>query len=323
MLRIRPILFPVLSVAAIAAPVAAQTAPDPAATAAKVDADNARYAERRMAERGFVPMAEMRFAGRDVRRALPSDPYGMMPIPGVEMERHRDGRITIRMVHPGWTDAAKPVTQAEWDAVAALEPAAFAPFRDPDLVRRPNVVIHCWSGMIAASPGAHATWGCATREPPAATYAAAVLELAMAKQGCAASDQDVWWRFSDCFKDNGVPDDPGVAEKLAAAKVRWQALRGDGPDLLLPARRALNEARQQPTPERIAAARAAVLAFGQRQRALREVVSGSFRDIPRPHQMSVRDAAIVEQTRDQWLSDIAAQTGNYTGMLEELAGIGN
>ncbi|MGC6401772.1 hypothetical protein ACNI3Q_14470 [Sphingomonas sp. FW199] len=322
MLRIRPILFPVLSVAAIAAPVAAQTAPDPA-TAAKVDADNARYAERSMAERGFVPMAEMRFAGRDVRRVLPSDPYGIMPIPGVEMERHRDGRMTIRVVHHRWTDEARPMTQAEWDAIAALEPAAFAPFRDPDLVRRPNVVTHCWSGMIAASPGAHATWGCSTREPPAATYSAAVLELAMAKQGCAASDRDVWSRFSDCFKDGGVPGDPGVAEKLAAAKARWQALRVDGPDLLMPARRALNDARQQPVPERIAAARAAILAFGARQRALRDGVIQGFRDMPPPHRMSMRDAAIVNQTRDQWLSDIAAQTGNYTGMLEELAGIGN
>ncbi|MDG5489113.1 hypothetical protein NYR55_10860 [Sphingomonas sp. BGYR3] len=323
MLRIRPVLFPVLSIAAIAAPVAAQTAPDPAATAAKVDRDNARYAERRMAERGFVPMAEMRFAGRDVRRVLPSDPYGMMPIPGVEMERHRDGRMTIRIVHRGWTSEAKRVSQTEWDAVARLQGPAFAPWRDPKPDSRPDVVSHCWSGMIAASPDAHATWGCASTPPPAAAYASAMMMLALDKYECAPADTELGQRFADCFTDKGVPDNAMVAARLAEARAKWQALRLDGPDLLMPARRALGEARQQPTPERIAAARAAVLAFGQRQRALREVVSGSFRDIPRPHQMSVRDAAIVEQTRDQWLSDIAAQTGNYTGMLEELAGIGN
>jgi hypothetical protein len=320
MLRIRPILFPVLSIMAIAAPAMAQTPPDQPAS---VDADNGRYAERRMAERGFIPMAEMRFAGRDVRRALPSDPYGMIPIPGVEMERHRDGRITIRMVHAGWTSEAKPVSEGEWAELARLEQAAFAPWRDPGPGPRTDVVSHCWSGMIAASPNAHATWGCASREPPAAAYTSAIMALALAKHDCPPSDKELAWRYSDCFQDRGVPDDPAIAARLAAAKARWQALRADGPDLLMAARRALREARQTPTPERIAAARAAVLAFGARQQALRDAVNQGFRDMPRPYQISGRDAAIVNQTRDQWLSDIAGQAGNYTGMLEELLRIGS
>lgn len=320
MLRIGQTLLPLLLLTPIPAPTAAQQSDDAEARAAAIDADNARYAERRMAEMGFIPMQEMRFAGREVRRVLPTDPYGIMPIPGVEIERHRDGRRTIRLVHAGWTDAAKPVSEAEWDAVAALEPAAFAPFRDPGLVQRPNVVIHCWSGMIAASPDAHATWGCASREPPAATYAAAIMELAMAKHGCAPSDKPVWGRFPDCFMDKGVPDDPVVAEQLADAKLRWLAERAGGPDRLMTARRALKEARREPTPERIAAARAAVLAFGASQGALRAIMVEGFRGMPSPSRIGSRDAAILNQTRDLWLADIAAQTGNYVGMLEELVG---
>ncbi|APR53129.1 hypothetical protein CA223_04100 [Sphingomonas koreensis] len=57
---------------------------------------NDDFVHRRTAASGFPPLEEMAFGDRDVRRVLPIDPYGFLPIPGIELERHRDGRLTLR-----------------------------------------------------------------------------------------------------------------------------------------------------------------------------------------------------------------------------------
>lgn len=141
-------------------------------------------AHRHIVASGFIPLEEMTFGGRDVRRVLPIDPYGFLPIPGIELERHEGGGVTLRAQYRDWTGPAYSVSPDEWNRLAVLEPAAFAPPGKNSFKARPNVVVHCWSGLLEASPSKAASWwGCNSGTRASQTYTEAVLTLAMEKKG--------------------------------------------------------------------------------------------------------------------------------------------
>ena len=283
--------------------------------------DEASATHRMMASAGFIPLGEMTFAGRDVRRVITIDPYGGLAIPGLELERHADGRRTLRAQYRGWTGPAWSVTEAEWDRLAQLEPAAFAPPGKSSFEPRPNVVVHCWRGAIAASPARTASWwGCDEATRAAQEYADAVLALAIRKRGCPEGEKDLKWRFSHCFlPDTATLDDPALQERLAALRAQWSAQWEDGSDILMKARLALRAAKEERTPARIAAAREAVFAFGRQQEALRAVVQSSFDGLPESGEAGGRNGVVMAATRRQWFEDIEGQNRNYIGLLEDLA----
>jgi hypothetical protein len=128
------LLTMLLGAAVLAAPAASQPADDD-------------YSSRLIADAGFIPISEMNFGGRDVRRVLPMDPYGILPIAGIELERHSDGRLTLRPQYRGWAGPAYPLAAGEWEALAALEAPAFAPPGKKAAKAKPGVVVHCWHGL--------------------------------------------------------------------------------------------------------------------------------------------------------------------------------
>jgi hypothetical protein len=244
----------------------------------------------------------------------------MLPIPGLELERHADGRFTLRAVYRGWTGPTWPVTLAEWDALARLEPTAFAlPGRNTYKQRR-DVVVHCWGGLLAASPHGSASWSaCDSGTQAARAYTEALLGLAIQKKGCAPGTKDVLWRFSDCFTERPELADPALQARLAALQQNWTKQDAPGADILSAARSALRAAKKEPIPAHIARARDKVLAFGRHQEALRAIVQGSFTPFEAAEQAGGRDALILSRVRSEWLRDIRAQDANYIAMLEELA----
>lgn len=283
--------------------------------------DDRAYVHRQMRMAGFAPLEEMTFGGRDVRRVLLLDPYRMLPIPGLEFERHADGRLTMRTQHAGWTGQVFALTPEEWGRLAALEAAAYAP---PPVVpiktERPTVVIHCWGAFLEASPDKAAIWsGCAEKAVGATAYVEAALSLAIDKMACPASERANLWRFVDCTRAHHPLDDPGLEAMFAELRTAYDSRHGQGADLLGRARAALRVAGANRTPERVATARQEVLAFGRHQEAFRELIQTGFAPLRKAEMRSDANAAILDRTRRVWLDSLAAQDRNYIGLLEELA----
>lgn len=274
---------------------------------------------RRMAMAGFTPLSEMTYGGREVHRVLAIDPYGIIGLPGIELERHRDGTLTLRAQYRGWAGPAYPVSQDEWDRIAALEPAAYGPPGKSSFKGEPGVVVHCWSGLLEASPDSSAGWwACDKAGTAAQAYGEAVLDLAIRKMACPPDDREIWWRFATCTGAAYTLDDPRLQQQLVALRARWTAQRDPGSDILATARLALRAARADATPARIADARTAVLAFGRQQDALRAIVQSSFALFPDMEEKGGRNAVLITETRQEWLRDIEDQNRNYIELLEAL-----
>lgn len=274
---------------------------------------------RLMVENGFTPIDDMIFGDRDVRRVLPIDPYGILPIPGIELERHHDGRLTLRTQYRHWTGTTYIISPEEWRRLAPLEIAAFAPDQNKRTKPAANALAHCWSGAVeASSPRASRFWHCSDESRAAQAYAEAALTLAMEKNNCPASDKGLFWRYADCFKDRGTIADPGAQRWLAGLVDRWTKIRAPVADLLAAARGSLQEAAAAPTPERVSAARGAVMAFGRQKRALTAVLTDSASSSRDDEARDDRSRAIISQTRKEWKDDIANTDHLYVELLEDL-----
>lgn len=288
--------------------------------AALAQSSEERFVHQRMAASGFIPLDEMTFGGRDVRRVLPVDPHGMLPIPGIELERHADGRLTLRAQYRGWSGQAYDLSAGEWEQVAGLETTAYAPPAKSSARSNPNVVVHCWSGFLEASPDKAASWwGCNDGTRPAQVYTEAVLTLAMRKMDCDPSDKETLWRFSECLARTRKIDDPALAANFTELQSRWEKQREPGSDILARARLSLRAAQANRTDSLVATARDAVFAFGRQQEALRTIIQTSFSPFRAAEERGGGSAVILAETRRAWLEDVNAQDRNYIGLLEELA----
>ena len=287
-------------------------------TPAHAQNDDNFFIAQQMEAAGFTPLAEINFAKRNVRRTLAVDPYMMLATPGVEMERHHDGRLTLRIIYPKWRGPVYPLSQQEWDRLEIMEAATFAPIPKSKAKANPNVVIHCWSGFIESTSGQTATWGCNNASRPAMLYTQAILALAIEKSRCQDPNPDILWRFSTCFTDSKVLEDGVLQEKFAALQARWKKQRDLGPDKLSTARTALHIASETNAPADIAHARDAIFGFGQHQTALRTLLQNSYTLVPLGQKSDQRTRAIMGETFQYWAQDIEAQNGNYIELLEGL-----
>lgn len=269
---------------------------------------------------GFAPLAEMRFGGRDVRRLLLLDPYGILPVPGLEIERHADGRVTLRTQHRGWTGPVFDLAPETWPRLAALESEAYAPRPAPRATGQPTAVVHCWAAFLEASPDRAALWsGCGGTRAGARAYVDAVIALAIAEMACPAGQSDALWRFVECTRAPRPLDDPALAAAFTALNADHDARQNEGAELLSRARAALKTAAATRAPEAIAAADEAVFAFGRHQQALHTLAQTGFAPFRKAELRGGADAAIIEQARRAWGQNLAAQDRNYIGLLEALA----
>lgn len=283
--------------------------------------DDRAYVHWQMRMAGFAPLEEMTFGGRDVRRVLLLDPYQMLPIPGLEFERHADGRLTLRTQHAGWTGQVFALTPEDWGRLAALEAAAYAPPPlAPVKTEQPAVVMHCWGAFLEASPDKATIWsGCVDKAIGGSAYVDAAISLAIEKMVCPASEKASLWRFVDCTRAPQPLDDPALEAAFAELRTAYEARHGQGADMLGRARAALRAARANRATELVATARQEVLAFGGYQEALRELIQTGFAPFRKAEIRSAANAAILGRTRRAWLDNLAAQDRNYIGLLEELA----
>lgn len=290
---------------------------------AQMSAEEQDYIHREMAEFVFIPIEEMEFGGRDVRRVLLRDPYMMLPIPGLELERHRDGRRTLRIRHYGWNGQTFDLSQEEWDTMSALEDAAFAPPGENKNKIKKGVVVHCWGGMLERTPRqATSWWGCNSGTKNAQSYTEALVRLANEKNGCKLEeDSDVFFQYSRCFADRGGLSNPEEDARLTNIIQRWRTQREPGSSILADARRALTAAEKQPTYANFEVAQRAVADFGDQQDSLRQIIQALGSSFPSLEPRDARTSKILENLRRQWTSDVNGQYPNYIGLLERLMSI--
>lgn len=318
----------------------------PAAHAQTVAEQRARYergqAEQRAFERrlisqaGFPPITEVQAEGRVVRRVLLNDPYGMLPMPGIELERLGDGRVTLRLqyrgwssvaLNPSWTSDPVEVERGAWDELAAIEQPLFTrpafqpidPATLPPPPSRPPPICHAWSARFEADWDRTASWsGCGGTDHPGYRYAAQVAELAVhSKAGCTFEASNPFGSFLDCFSFAKPLDDPALRAEFAILRKEYD--EAPGMERLAAARQALRAPGMTIGSQAWLDARAAVMGFREvhelRRQRLNSLVQLSYRAA----NASAADRAKLQYMVESWSQSVQSQEPNYSELLRGLA----
>lgn len=276
---------------------------------------------------GFAPIEEVQLAGREVRRLLLSDPYMMLPVPGIELERHADQRVTLRLQYYGWSSDPVPVDPGAWNALETIERPAFAV---PAFVRAParaNVspppVCHAWTIWLQADAGRSAAWsGCGSRLGPVYDYAIEIIALAMStRPSCEVERDNPFWSFNRCFAPTESLDDPALEATYAI--LHREYYEAPGVERLAEARRALEWPPLSIGSPAWRDARAAIARFREvnayreaRLQRLRQLAAGAPNASP-------ADRAKMRQAIEAWSQFLQAQQRNYADLLERLVRVGD
>jgi hypothetical protein len=168
------------------------------------------FEQQQFVNAGFEPLKDVARAGRNVRRVMFRDPYGIVPIPGLELERAINGQIYLRLIGPQITDARVQIPESEWDRLRVMEAEVFAepkyvPWNPHPVSSPPPPICHGWGvGFGAAEAGRQhsASWGeCGSKEGDARlAYAIEMARLAVAtRPACSFDSKEAFWSFSTCF----------------------------------------------------------------------------------------------------------------------------
>lgn len=290
-----------------------------------------KFEHNQFTQAGFASIAEVRAEGRDVRRLLPEDPYMMLPVPGIELERLPDGRVTLRLQYRGWSSKPVPVDAAAWDALALQEGAVFArpvfrraPAQAPPASppASPPPICHGWIARFEADYGRTASWAqCGGGKTPAYNYAIRVVELAIGtKPGCTFEADNPFFSFSKCFAPTQALDDPELDAKFAVLRKEYD--EAPGAERLAEARRALNVPGLTLGSKPWLDGRAAVKRFRDVQK-LREDRLQQLRQLASARvNASDADKAKMQQTIAHWADFIRSQESNYSDLLQRLVWAG-
>lgn len=209
----------------LASPALAGESPYPAKGSAQQRADfergqamQAAFEQRLFDEAGFTPLADMIEAKRTVRRALFSDPYMMLPVPGVEVERLSDGTATVKVVGRNGESEAVKLPSLAWEHLTGLEgrmlaPKPYVPW-DPPKARQPlpspPPVCHGWIVRFGTSENGvqgSGSWAqCGGEKQPGMAFAAQMARLAVdSRPGCTFDPAQPFWSFNTCFTPRPAP----------------------------------------------------------------------------------------------------------------------
>jgi len=177
---------------------------------------------------GFDPLERARPAGGEIRRVLFSDPYFILPTPGVEIRRDQRGAVSLQVVGSGVRTPPTEIAPEGWAALARLDAAVF---RRPAFVVRTGPrpagpappappICHAWIVRFASTGAAGertASWaGCGDKDEQRLAYAAQAARLAVAtRPACSFDPDDPFWSFSRCFRPQ--PAAPAAAGARSAA----------------------------------------------------------------------------------------------------------
>jgi hypothetical protein len=309
----------------------AQTDAERRARWEKGQAEQQRFEHRLFNEAGFTPIEEVRAAGRDVRRLLLHDPYMMLPVPGTEVERHSNGRVTLRLQYRGWSSRPVEIDGAAWEALGAGEQAVFVrPAYVPAGPARPSSmpppspppICHGWIARFEADENRTASWSaCGGEKTAAYDYAVRLVALAIGtRPGCAVERNDPFWSFSQCFAAKEALDDPALEAKFAI--LRQEYAGAPGMERLAEARAALaapGMALGSPAWREARAAIAKLKAVNDHRRdrlqQLQQLAYGAAEASP-------ADKAKMRQTIQGWSEFLHSQEINHSELLRQLAWVG-
>jgi hypothetical protein len=161
---------------------------------------------------GFQRLETFAAEKRTVKRVLFEDPYMMIPVPGVEIERMFDGSVTLKVVGRSGPSAPATLRASAWDELTALQGALFRPKPyvpwDPpkadEPLPAPPPICHGWIirfGKVDEAGVGSGSWTqCGGSDRPGFAFAREVARLAVStRPGCKFDEADPFWSFNACF----------------------------------------------------------------------------------------------------------------------------
>ena len=280
------------------------------------------FYRKQFVEAGFVPIEELDDGGRDVRRLILKDPYGMLPIPGIEFEHRRDGTVTMRLQYPEYRTAKQPIARAEWDRIVAGDEAMFAPQEFRPVPTSPSgavpPVCHGWMALAQASGDrAGSLWECRDAAGPKQASVHSMIAVALASRPDCKPEADIRWAFQKCFGEKTALDDPKLNETYSA--LIKQLEDSPGADKLAAARVALRPpGLVLGSPEWLQARDAVrdVLDLkAQRQATLQKLIQLEYAS----HHATQPDRLKMRRSIMNWSDFIKGQDANIVELLQGLA----
>ena len=293
---------------ALAASPAVQTAPSQAET-------QNRFWEDRLARAGFPalqPPAEF-------RRVMLSDPYMMLPVPGLELRRHASGEVDLVLQYPEWRSDPIAVDPTLWDAIPAE--TLFAPPPRQPARSTPPAICHGWSAVIQNDTGQLASWHACSGEPtPVADFTEQLVTAAVAtKPDCAADPASPFFAFQHCFGLKPELEDPALEAAFAPLRREWDAVPGS--DALGAARRALQAPDMRYGDAVWRNARHYVEAVKATQDQRRDLAQRLSRLSFEARTASPADRYRLSRTLEHWTDFTDGQNRNYVQLLEQLLAV--
>lgn len=216
----RTVLLSYIAILALAAsPVSSQHGEYPPKGSAEQRADyergqasQVRFEQELFVDAGFQPIDALAADKRTVKRALFEDPYMMLPVPGVEIERMPNGTITLKVI--GRTGASAPaiLPASAWAQLISLQgtflrPKPYVPWDPPKAsapVPAPPPMCHGWLVRFGAADDTgvkSGSWAqCGGSNQPGAAFAVRMAELAVStRPSCKFDEADPFGAFNACF----------------------------------------------------------------------------------------------------------------------------
>jgi hypothetical protein len=170
-------------------------------------------------EAGFQPIDEVVAQRRRVRRILFQEGHFILPFPGVEIERHRSGVVTLAVIGRSISVAPVRIATAEWDRLVRRDSdifrtRTFGP-RDPQTPWPPApppppichpMIVRFEAADSQAVRSDSASAGCGAAEAERIGAAIDVARLAVStRPGCSFEEANPFWSFFRCFVPQPSP----------------------------------------------------------------------------------------------------------------------
>lgn len=178
----------------------------------KGQAAQKRFEQRLFEEAGFRPLDSYASTGRAVIRALFEGPYMMLPMPGFEIERARNGKITLTVIGRAGQRTSTPMPASTWTQLVSkqgslFKPRPYVPWDPPKADEAPEPappICHGWEvrfGKTDKTGVGSGSWGtCSGDDQPGSAYAKEIARVAVsARPSCRFEAASPFKSFADCF----------------------------------------------------------------------------------------------------------------------------
>jgi hypothetical protein len=285
--------------------------------------DNHSFFTSEFVAAGFPPVVPSQDVPVAFFRLLVFDPYVMLPVPSIGIDKLGDGRILMTVYHRGWKATPVALTPATWERLQqadASDQAALANADGPSssTSRRSASVCHAWSTVTQKETGAIVSWhGCSGAEQP--SLAVAIMEIAVATRPDCQPTDSVFERYSRCLAAARTLDDPDLDREFSALIL---ASNGeDGSVILANARVALRHPNARLGNAEWQAAREAIEQHGRINASRQHRLDGMANLLGRAERSTAADKARISAVVANWRSFLIGQERNHIDLLERLSRI--